>query len=170
MAEIEADFLDRPLKDRSSFRAPPFIPRRKLKDLGTTTLSGERYFSSEFMKKEWEQVWTKTWHFVMQAAELARTLLEQAASDAAGVSSTTGAIGASQATNIFLLYPLIGPTHPSHLAALCFQPIDIIAFALAIVIDWLMLRCLGSMWRLRIDSDCCCHRSARHACSPCTCA
>lgn len=70
MAEIEADFLDRPLKDRSSFKAPPFIPRRKLKDLGTTTLSGERYFSSEFMKKEWEHVWTKTWHFVMQAAEL----------------------------------------------------------------------------------------------------
>ena len=58
MAEIEADFLGRPLKDRSSFKAPPFIPRRKLKDLGTTTLSGERYFSSEFMKKEWEQVWT----------------------------------------------------------------------------------------------------------------
>ena len=70
MADIEEAFLNRDRKDKSAFKAPPFIPRRVLKDLGTEKLKGDRYFSREFMQQEWEKVWKKTWHFVMKASEL----------------------------------------------------------------------------------------------------
>ena len=70
MADIEADFLSSDQKDKSTFKAPPFVPRRVLKDLGTGKLEGDRYFSHEFMQQEWEKVWKKTWHFVMKVSEL----------------------------------------------------------------------------------------------------
>ena len=67
MADIEEDFLSRNQKVKAAFKAPPFIPRRVLKDLGTEKITGDRYFSHEFMQQEWEKVWKKTWHFVMKA-------------------------------------------------------------------------------------------------------
>ena len=70
MADIEEDFLNRDQKDKATFKAPPFVPRRVLKDLGTGKLEGDRYFSHEFMQQEWEKVWKKTWHFVMKVSEL----------------------------------------------------------------------------------------------------
>ena len=70
MADIELDFLNRESAASSSFKAPPFIPRRTCKDLGTEKITGERYFSPTFMQLEWEKVWKKTWHFVMKASEL----------------------------------------------------------------------------------------------------
>jgi len=42
MADIELDFLNRESAASSSFKAPPFIPRRTCKDLGTEKITGER--------------------------------------------------------------------------------------------------------------------------------
>ncbi len=61
MAQIERDFINRLEPTERDFQAPPFIPRRKLKDLGNEPLDGERYFSPEFMQAEWDHIWRKTW-------------------------------------------------------------------------------------------------------------
>ena len=57
MADIEADFLNQHVEERASFKAPPFVPRRTCKDLGTEKITGQRYFSPEFMRLEWGKVW-----------------------------------------------------------------------------------------------------------------
>ena len=43
--------------------ADGFIDERKLPEpeLGTAPILGERYYSHEFMQKEWDHVWTKVW-------------------------------------------------------------------------------------------------------------
>ena len=64
MAQIERDFLERPEPTERAFKAPPFIPRIKNKDLGLERLDGERYFSPAFMNAEWDKIWTKTWQLV----------------------------------------------------------------------------------------------------------
>ena len=40
-----------------------FLDERKLPEpeLGTAPILGERYYSEEFMQKEWDHVWTKVW-------------------------------------------------------------------------------------------------------------
>ena len=40
-----------------------FLDESKLPEpeLGTAPILGERYYSEEFMQKEWDHVWTKVW-------------------------------------------------------------------------------------------------------------
>ncbi|HIG43120.1 MAG: aromatic ring-hydroxylating dioxygenase subunit alpha [bacterium] len=61
MATIEKEFLKRPNPRTGDFKAPPFIPRIKQVDIGLEKLDGKRYYSPEFMKAEWDKIWTKTW-------------------------------------------------------------------------------------------------------------
>ncbi|MBT7333477.1 MAG: aromatic ring-hydroxylating dioxygenase subunit alpha [Gammaproteobacteria bacterium] len=64
MALVEKEFLARENPKDGLFKAPPFLPRAKNKGLGLERLGGERYLSSEFMRAEWENIWTKTWQLV----------------------------------------------------------------------------------------------------------
>ena len=64
MSLVEKEFLARENPRSGSFKAPPFLPRAKNKDLGLERLDGERYLSREFMQAEWEHIWTKTWQLV----------------------------------------------------------------------------------------------------------
>lgn len=64
MALVEKEFLNRANPRTGSFKAPPFMPRVKSKGLGLERLDGERYISREFMQREWEHIWTKTWQMV----------------------------------------------------------------------------------------------------------
>ena len=43
--------------------ADGFLDERKLPEpkIGTAPIDGERYYSKEFMQKEWDHVWTKVW-------------------------------------------------------------------------------------------------------------
>lgn len=69
MAKIEQDFLGRSNPRGGDFKAPPFIPRIQNTDLGLEKLAGERYYSPEFMRAEWENIWTKTWQLVARVDE-----------------------------------------------------------------------------------------------------
>lgn len=69
MAKIEQDFLERSGPRGGDFKAPPFIPRIRNADLGLEKLAGERYYSLEFMRAEWENIWTKTWQLVARVDE-----------------------------------------------------------------------------------------------------
>lgn len=69
MAKIEQDFLERSGPRGGDFKAPPFIPRIRNADLGLEKLAGERYYSPEFMRAEWENIWTKTWQLVARVDE-----------------------------------------------------------------------------------------------------
>ncbi|TDJ36547.1 MAG: aromatic ring-hydroxylating dioxygenase subunit alpha, partial [Gammaproteobacteria bacterium] len=69
MAKIEQDFLERSSPRGGDFKAPPFIPRIRNADLGLEKLAGERYYSPEFMRAEWENIWTKTWQLVARVDE-----------------------------------------------------------------------------------------------------
>ena len=70
MAQIEREILDRLDPWEGDFKAPPFIPRAKNADLGLEKLDGERYYSPEFMKAEWDKIWTKTWQLAARVDEL----------------------------------------------------------------------------------------------------
>jgi len=69
VAKIEQDFLERSGPRGGDFKAPPFIPRIRNADLGLEKLAGERYYSPEFMRAEWENIWTKTWQLVARVDE-----------------------------------------------------------------------------------------------------
>lgn len=64
MGRVEHEFLKRPNPRSGQFKAPPFLPRTKYKGLGLERLDGQRYLSPEFMQREWQHVWTKTWQLV----------------------------------------------------------------------------------------------------------
>ncbi|NKB98906.1 MAG: Rieske 2Fe-2S domain-containing protein [Pseudomonadales bacterium] len=64
MALVEREFIARENQRVADFKAPPFLPRVKSKGLGLERLGGERYLSQEFMRAEWETIWTKTWQLV----------------------------------------------------------------------------------------------------------
>ena len=42
---------------------PNWIDTTKIPDpkLGTAPITGDRYYSKEFMEQEWEKMWTKVW-------------------------------------------------------------------------------------------------------------
>jgi phenylpropionate dioxygenase-like ring-hydroxylating dioxygenase large terminal subunit len=64
MGIVEKEFLGRKNPRVGQFKAPPFLPRRKIQGLGLDRLDGERYLSREFMQNEWSSIWTKTWQMV----------------------------------------------------------------------------------------------------------
>ena len=45
-------------------KAKPFMPRKPIPDLGHDKLDGERFYTQDFMQKEWDSIWTKTWQLV----------------------------------------------------------------------------------------------------------
>ncbi|MDA1074206.1 MAG: aromatic ring-hydroxylating dioxygenase subunit alpha [Proteobacteria bacterium] len=64
MGQVELEFMNRENPRTGEFKAPPFMPRATTKGLGLERLDGERYLSAEFMKSEWDHIWTKTWQLV----------------------------------------------------------------------------------------------------------
>jgi len=57
---------------QESIKRAPLIDTSKVPDpvLGNKPITGERYYSKEFMEREWEQLWTKTWHIAGLEDEL----------------------------------------------------------------------------------------------------
>lgn len=52
------------------YKATPFLPRKPIPDIGSARIDGERFHSSEFMAREWEMIWTKTWNIACHESEL----------------------------------------------------------------------------------------------------
>lgn len=69
MGVVEKEFLQREHQRAGDFKAPPFLPRKKSKDLGLERLDGERYTSHEFMHAEWQHIWTRTWQLVARVED-----------------------------------------------------------------------------------------------------
>lgn len=71
MGQVEREFIQRDNPRAGDFKAPPFLPRIKIKDLGLERLGGERYLDRDFMQQEWDTIWTKTWQLGVRLDELA---------------------------------------------------------------------------------------------------
>jgi len=72
MAKIEAEIVaNRPSQEeQEQFQARPFLPRKPIPNIGLERIDGERYYSEEFMKLEWEHIWTKTWQIGVRESDL----------------------------------------------------------------------------------------------------
>src|SRR5690606_24138583 len=57
-------------KPDGDFEAPPFLPRKPIPDIGSQRIDGERFHSREFMEREWETIWSKTWNIGCHVSEL----------------------------------------------------------------------------------------------------
>ena len=53
MAKVEKDFLERKNPTERNFKAKPFMPRKPIPDLGHEKLDGKRFYTQDFMQKEW---------------------------------------------------------------------------------------------------------------------
>lgn len=71
MAKIEAQILSRrePLPD-AEYQAKPFLPREPIPNIGLERIDGERFYSEEFMRAEWDKIWTKTWQVAVRETDL----------------------------------------------------------------------------------------------------
>ncbi len=67
MAKVEKDFLERKNPTERNFKAKPFMPRKPIPDLGHEKLDGKRFYTQDFMQKEWDSIWKKLEHFIMFA-------------------------------------------------------------------------------------------------------
>lgn len=54
----------------TQFQVPPPLDGRDPGNLRGDPITGDRYFSSEFAKKEWDQLWTKIWHIAGRLADI----------------------------------------------------------------------------------------------------
>ena len=70
MAKVEKDFLERKNPTERNFKAKPFMPRKPIPDLGHEKLDGKRFYTQDFMQKEWDSIWKKTWQLVCREADL----------------------------------------------------------------------------------------------------
>ena len=70
MAKVEKDFLERKNPTERNFKAKPFMPRKPIPDLGHEKLDGKRFYTQDFMQKEWDSIWRKTWQLVCREADL----------------------------------------------------------------------------------------------------
>ena len=69
MAKIESEFVAaRGLSGPTE--AKPFLPRTPIPDIGLEPVDGERFYSPEFMRREWERMWTKVWIVAVRESEL----------------------------------------------------------------------------------------------------
>jgi phenylpropionate dioxygenase-like ring-hydroxylating dioxygenase large terminal subunit len=50
------------MTDPKNYRTPSIDPETALPDIGSTRFSGDRFFSREFMDKEWTHLWRRTWN------------------------------------------------------------------------------------------------------------
>jgi phenylpropionate dioxygenase-like ring-hydroxylating dioxygenase large terminal subunit len=69
MAKIEQDLLSA-LGQQEEKQTPPFVPRKPIPQIGYQRIDGERFHSPEFMRREWEHIWTKTWQVGCHVSEL----------------------------------------------------------------------------------------------------
>jgi len=69
MAKIEAEFIDAPRRE-GEWLAEPFLPRKPIPDIGSARIDGERFHSREFMQREWDTIWTRTWNIGCHVSEL----------------------------------------------------------------------------------------------------
>lgn len=70
MAKIEQRLIEALGPQQEPTQAPPFLPRKPIPVLGYQRIDGARFHSPEFMQREWEHVWTKTWHVGCHVSEL----------------------------------------------------------------------------------------------------
>ena len=70
MAKIEDEFIRARGVPAAQTIAPPFLPRKPIPQIGFQRIDGERFFSREFMDREWEHIWTRTWHVGVHVTEL----------------------------------------------------------------------------------------------------
>lgn len=71
MAKIEQRLIDELGPQRETTQAPPFVPRKPIPVLGYQRIDGDRFHSRDIMQREWDHLWTKTWHVACHASELA---------------------------------------------------------------------------------------------------
>lgn len=69
MAKIEAEFLAARPSD-SQYQATPFLPRKPIPDIGSARIDGERFYSPDFMRREWEHLWSKVWNIAIRESEV----------------------------------------------------------------------------------------------------
>jgi len=69
MAKIEEEFIAS-RGAQTGFATPPFLPRKPIPQIGWTRIDGERFHSREFMEREWQHIWSKTWNIGCRVSEL----------------------------------------------------------------------------------------------------
>ncbi|MDH7637341.1 aromatic ring-hydroxylating oxygenase subunit alpha [Sphingomonas oryzagri] len=69
MAKIEQEFLAA-RGTPGDHQAAPFLPRKPIPDIGSGRIDGERFHSRDFMAREWDMIWTKTWNIGCHESEL----------------------------------------------------------------------------------------------------
>lgn len=69
MAKIEDEFLAA-RKDGDQYPTPSFLPRKPIPDLGHEPIDGERFYSREFMEREWKHIWTRVWNIGVRESDL----------------------------------------------------------------------------------------------------
>ena len=57
----------------SSYQTPTIEPQAELPDIGDQLFSGERYYSEDYMRKEWTHLWRRTWNIGPRVEEFADT-------------------------------------------------------------------------------------------------
>lgn len=70
MAKIEQDLTGTPPAEAKEWQATPFLPRKPIADIGQQRIDGERFHSREFMQREWDMIWTRTWNIGCHVSEL----------------------------------------------------------------------------------------------------
>jgi phenylpropionate dioxygenase-like ring-hydroxylating dioxygenase large terminal subunit len=71
MAKIEDRLIEALGPAKKDTQAPAFVPRKPIPAIGYQRIDGERFHSREFMHREWDHVWTKTWNVGCHVSELA---------------------------------------------------------------------------------------------------
>ena len=71
MAKIEDRLIEALGADRKDTQAPAFVPRKPIPVIGYQRIDGTRFHNREFMQREWDHIWTKTWNVGCHVSELA---------------------------------------------------------------------------------------------------
>jgi phenylpropionate dioxygenase-like ring-hydroxylating dioxygenase large terminal subunit len=69
MARIEREFVAA-RGPQTGYHTPGFMPRKPIPNIGSARIDGERFNSREFMDREWQHIWTKTWNIGCRVSEL----------------------------------------------------------------------------------------------------
>lgn len=69
MSKVEAEFTRSP-RTPGKWLAEPFLPRKPIPDIGSARIDGERFHSRDFMQREWDTIWTRTWNIGCHVSEL----------------------------------------------------------------------------------------------------
>ena len=72
MSSISNKYIKGP-KVNPSAKKDSLEAKQPYVDNGISRISPERYFSAEFMEKEWENLWSKVWLIAGPTSDLAKT-------------------------------------------------------------------------------------------------